>query len=93
MALTINNENGVFMIVGAINATTAQHLENHFNSLLDNNHEVTINIDKVNFIDTFGLSALRRLYQNSTENQKKAFYIVGNGCKEIYDDFRYHKAS
>lgn len=92
MALTITRENGVFMIAGAINASTSKHLENHFGSLLEKYNEVTINIDKVSHIDATGLSALRALYQSCLTNYNKAFYIIGNGCKEIYDDFRYNMA-
>ena len=56
-------------------------------------NKVTINIDKVDQIDVIGLSVLKHFYLSCLMNYNRAFYIVGNGCKEIYDEFRFEKAS
>ncbi len=49
---------------------------------------VTINIGKVNEIDLNGLSVLKQFHRQSNKNTND-FFIVGYGCKEIYDDFKY----
>ncbi|WP_299361846.1 STAS domain-containing protein [Winogradskyella sp.] len=86
MALQIKENNGVFELEGAINNATAQSFKMHVDALMLSNEQVTINIGKVNEIDVTGLSVLRELLMNS-KNTNQSFYIVGYGCKEIYDDF------
>ncbi|MEO1029833.1 MAG: STAS domain-containing protein [Bacteroidota bacterium] len=92
MALQIKENNGVFILEGAINTTTAQSLKIHMDTMLLNNEEVTIHIGKVNEIDRAGLSILRELYTNS-KRDNQAFYIIGYGCKDLYHDFRTNYAA
>ena len=87
MALQINLRNGVCMIEGSINTTTAKMFKSHVKALMDKIGNVTINIDNVKEIDVTGLSVLREFYLNH-KNSKGAFSITGNGCKEIYHDFK-----
>ena len=88
MALTILDENGVFKISGDVNSSTSKHFEDHFKEIMKKNGEITINIDKVNHIDKTGVTVLRNLYFYCLMNCNVALHITGNGCKEIYDDFR-----
>ena len=77
------------MIEGAINAVTSKNFQSYLAEKINKYNEVTINIDKVNYIDSTGLSTLRYFYLSCLMKYNKAFYIVGNGCKEIYDDFKF----
>lgn len=88
MALTIKENNGEFLLEGAINASTAKHFKNHCETLLNAFGELTINIEKIVAIDTNGLAAMRALY-NDALNYNRNFSITGTGCKEIYDEFRF----
>ena len=92
MALTIKQNNGEFLVEGSINSTTAKHFQIHCEALLNAFNELTINIEKVTSIDKNGLQALRALYDNAL-NYNRGFFIVGNGCKEIYDEFRFTVAA
>jgi len=92
MSLTIKENNGEFLVEGAINASTAKNFQNHCEALLKAFGELTINIEKITSIDVNGLTALRALYDNAL-NFNRGFFIVGNGCKEIYDEFRYTVAA
>jgi anti-anti-sigma regulatory factor len=88
MALTIREKNNVFTIEGSINANTASNFQSHLEMLLNAFGELTIDIENVSEIDTNGLAAIRALYDNAL-NYNRGFFIVGTGCKEIYDEFRY----
>ncbi len=86
MALKITELNGIFLIEGSINSTTAINFKNHFEAILDIDKRLTIDIDNVTEIDTTGMETLRELYSKAIHHNRP-FYIVGTGCKEIYDDF------
>lgn len=92
MALRIEEKNGVFFIDGIINSDTSQAFKNHMDFIMETYGNVTINIDKVNEIDLNGLSVLKQFYTHSNRNAKD-FFIVGYGCKEIYDDFKYDQSA
>ncbi|MFI8606243.1 STAS domain-containing protein [Cellulophaga baltica] len=88
MALKIlSTKNGTFAVEGEINAATASQFKSHFETNLNTLNVLTVDIDKITEVDATGMRALRSLYKKAfLEN--KSFSIVGNGCKDIYDDFR-----
>ncbi len=92
MALTIKENNGEFLVEGAINASTAKHFQNHCEMLLNALGNLTINIEKITQIDKSGLQALKAIYDRAITYNKN-FYMVGVGCKEIYDEFRLNAAA
>ncbi|ADV47457.1 hypothetical protein Celal_0100 [Cellulophaga algicola DSM 14237] len=80
-------KNGTFKVAGKINATTAPQFQSNFESNLDSLNKLTLDIDEITEVDAAGMKALRALYKKAfLEN--KSFSIIGNGCKDIYDDFR-----
>lgn len=87
MESRITQQNGIFLVEGAINANTALVFQNYLRTILNAYGELTINIENVTEIDAHGMNALRALYTNA-ERQNRPFDIIGYGCKEIYDDFR-----
>lgn len=86
MSLKITENNGVYFLRGNLNALTSNFLLKHIELLKELGHGITINIDFVNEIDAFGMLTLRNLYK-STLRRNQNFWITGNGCKEIYQDF------
>ncbi|TWO32716.1 STAS domain-containing protein [Seonamhaeicola sediminis] len=92
MALKIKENNGTFFIEGSINASTVKQFKNHVEFLLLYTKGVTLNIDEVTEIDTNGMHALRDLYTVALI-KNKSFYIIGNGCKEIFQDFESNLAA
>ncbi len=86
MALKIKENNNTFFIEGSINASTAKQFKNHMDFLILYTKGLTMNIDKVDFIDATGMKVLRDLY-NTAIISNKNFVIAGNGCKEIFQDF------
>ncbi len=91
MILKITDQNVIFMMEGPINTATSESLKTYLNSITDKYKRVTINIDKVSKIDIKGLSVLRDFYLKGLRYNRD-FSIVGYGCKEIYDDFKFDEA-
>lgn len=89
---TISESNGDYVIEGVINMMSAKRFQTICESLLNSNGTLTINIEQITEIDKAGLLAIRALYDNAL-NYNREFYMVGVGCKEIYDEFRYTVAA
>ena len=87
MTLKISKKNEIFYLNGRLNSSTLKSFVSYFEYNLSRNKNVTINIDHVIEIDKNGLEAMRNFTKVAVLKQK-VFSIVGNGCKEIYDDFR-----
>lgn len=85
MALTILRNKNTFTIEGNINTDTAGNFKAYFNIILNSFKDLTIDISKVREIDTNGVEALKIIYSNA-KSWNKPFAIVGNGCKEIYQE-------
>ncbi|EDP71254.1 hypothetical protein FBALC1_02182 [Flavobacteriales bacterium ALC-1] len=84
MSLTIKENNGVFMVDGSINGSTAEQFKMHCQSILNANGELTIHIENVTEIDTSGVNAIQALYINARK-QNRGFMVIGNISKNIYD--------
>ena len=91
MALRITEDNGIFEAAGPLNASTSESFRNHLERIAAKYKKVTINIDKVDYIDASGLSLLREFYLNGLRYNRD-FSIIGYGCKEIYEQFKFEKA-
>jgi len=87
MTLQIFEKNEIFYLNGRLNRSTLKSFISYFEYNLSRNKNVIINIDNVIEIDKSGLEAMRNFAKVAILKQK-VFSIVGNGCKEIYDDFK-----
>ncbi|MFI1743396.1 STAS domain-containing protein [Thalassobellus sediminis] len=92
MALKITQQRETFLVEGTINAMTALNFQNHLKFALKACDELVINIENVVEIDTNGMNAMRFIYNESVALDKK-IYIVGTGCKEVYDDLYYNNVA
>ena len=92
MALKIKENNGTFFVQGVICTSTVKQFKNHLDFLILYTKGLTINIDGVTLIDTSGMKAFRDLY-NTAIISNKNFAIVGNGSKEIFQDFEINIAA
>jgi ABC-type transporter Mla MlaB component len=84
MALQIFKKNETFELCGSLNTETSRSFIIHFEYLINTFKNVTINIDKVEEIDTCGVEALKTLIAISLKSNS-IFYIIGNGNNNIYD--------
>lgn len=92
MAVNIKENKDVFVLQGKINSSTIDYLISRFKYLLIVNKKLTIDIDHVTEIDETGIKSLLQTYVYAQLNNYQ-FSIVGLGCKEIYDEFRYQNVA
>lgn len=92
MALQILENNGTFYLQGDITTTTSRAFIVYFEQLLRSFKNITVNIDQVKEIDKKGVSAFKKLYINALR-ENKLFSVVGNGCKDIYDEFNHQEVA
>ena len=87
MALQILEQNGTFELQGSLTTATTRSFIIHFEHIINTVKNVTVNIDKEKTIDVSGVDALKTLIAIALRSNN-VFSVVGNGCKEIYDDYR-----
>jgi len=88
MALTITQKENTITLEGALNANTLNSFKNHFNVVLNTSKNLTLDIDKVTEIDASGMHELKKMYKTAIHNNN-IFFVVGYGCKDVYEDFKY----
>lgn len=88
MSLTILKKKSVYHLKGRVITPNVTQLVNYFTKKINKKNRVALNIEEATEIDKNGLNALQKLTTLATEKQKN-FYIVGGGCKEIYDHFQH----
>ncbi|MDO6596003.1 STAS domain-containing protein [Oceanihabitans sp. 2_MG-2023] len=88
MPLTITEENNTIILEGVLNTNTISGFKNHFNVILNTNKAVTLDMDKVTEIDASGMYTLKEMYRNAIHSNN-IFFVIGSGCKDVYEDFKY----
>lgn len=86
MALQITQQNGTFLLSGKLNSTTSRSFIIHFEYIIEQQQNVVVNIDGVSEIDHDGLEGIKTVTAIALRNHKM-FSVIGNGCKDIYQDF------
>ncbi|WP_420571113.1 hypothetical protein [Kordia sp.] len=86
MALQITQQNGTFLLSGKLNTTTTRSFIIHFEYIIEQQENVVVNIDGVTEIDYDGLEGIKTVTAIALQNHKM-FSVIGNGCKDIYQDF------
>jgi ABC-type transporter Mla MlaB component len=86
LPLQISKKNSIYHLKGQIVARNVTKLLNYFIKKIDKKKTITLNIQEAIKIDKKGLNALKELMNLATSKEKR-FFIVGDGCKEIYDHF------
>ncbi|OUR98435.1 hypothetical protein A9Q86_15025 [Flavobacteriales bacterium 33_180_T64] len=59
----------------------------HFEYLINSVKDVTVDIGELKNIDSNGVEALKTLMAIALRNNN-VFSVIGDGCKDIYDDYR-----
>ncbi len=79
MTFKITKQNSkYYTIEGKITAASANAFKTHFNLILNNLADLTIDITNVKKIDNYGLKALQAIYNNAI-SWGKPFFIINNG--------------
>jgi ABC-type transporter Mla MlaB component len=88
MALQVLENKGTFHLQGSLNSLTARSFIIHFEYIINTVKNVKINIDKIKEIDQTGVEAFKTLIAIALRNNR-LFNIVGDGSKDIYEDYSY----
>lgn len=91
MPLKISKKKSVYHLKGEINNLNVNLFLDYFENKIKSKKKIVLNIDKTKEIDKIGLKAIKEIVKKGT-NKNKEIYIVGKGCKEIYDDMFQSKA-
>ena len=86
MALQITQQNGTFILKEKLNTMTTKSFVIHFEHIIEQHQNVVVNIDEVTEIDYDGLEGVKTVKAIALQNHKM-FSVIGNGCKDIYQDF------
>lgn len=86
MALQITQQNGTFLLIGKLNTTTTRSFIIHFEYIIEQCQNVVVNIDEITEIDHDGLEGIKTLTAIALRNHT-LFSVIGNGCKDIYQDW------
>ena len=88
MALQISENKGIFYLRGSVNTETARSFIIYFEHMINTINNVKVDIDNIKRIDYRGVEAFKILISISLKNNK-SFSIVGNGSKDIYEDYSF----
>ncbi len=88
MSLKIKKVKGVYQLSGILNSDTSSCLINHINLMLSYEFEIDLNIDGLRSIDENGVAAFMTIMSFALREDKKV-HIIGNGFKDIYDEYRF----
>lgn len=87
MSLKILKKKNIYHLKGKVISANFSKLLNYFTKKINKKNKVVLNIEEAVEIDKNGVNILQRLNTLAT-NKQKNFYIVGEGCKELYDHFQ-----
>lgn len=87
MSLKILKKKHIYHLKGKVISGNLSKVLNYFIKKINKKNRVVLNIDEAVEIDKNGVNTLQKL-NNLATNKKKNFYIVGEGCKELYDHFQ-----
>ncbi|BFP40366.1 hypothetical protein FGF1_12110 [Flavobacteriaceae bacterium GF1] len=82
MALEIKENRGFFEIIGRVTSQNVNVLRAYFDSVLEQNDNIVISIEKVVEMDSSAAHLFEALYKEAPSN-KKVVSIIGRQNKEI----------
>lgn len=92
MGLEIIEKNGTFHIAGKIDLYSAPYFKSYLEENLSAHNSIKINTHGVTAIDKSGIKAIKSMYKKAFLTGK-SFFIVGYGCKDIFESFRVSKSA
>lgn len=92
MNLRITQTHNFFKLKGILDRRNLQIFQEEFNNIFENVNALTISIEEVEWMDRYGVKALTNLHDEAISRNKK-LSIIGLGCRELYDHFKYKTAA
>ena len=88
MNLKITHCNNFFKLKGILDRKNLSLFYREFNDIFDRENSLTINIEEVEWMDRYGVKAMTELHNEAISKNKK-LSIIGMGCRDLYDHFKY----
>jgi len=88
MNLKITNSNNFFKLKGILDRNSLDLFQHEFKNIFEKLSSVTISIEEVEWMDHYGVKSMTELHNEAIKKNKK-LSIIGFGCKELYDHFKY----
>lgn len=88
MNLKISSCNNYFKLKGILDRNSLELFQNEFKNIFEKVNSITISIEEVEWMDQYGVQAMSGLHDEAIVKNKK-LSIVGLGCKELYEHFKY----
>jgi len=88
MNLKITNSNTFFKIKGILDRNNLNLFYNEFENIFERLNTLTISIEEVEWMDQDGVNAIAALHNEAILKNKK-LSIIGLGCKDLYEHFKY----
>lgn len=88
MNLKITSSNNFFKLKGILDRSSLGVFQHEFENIFERVSALTISIEEVEWMDRYGVKAMTGLHNEAIMKNKK-LSIIGLGCKELYEHFKY----
>ncbi|MCF8273686.1 hypothetical protein [Yeosuana sp. AK3] len=88
MNLKITHSNNYFKLKGILDRDNLDLFQKEFKNIFDKVSNLTISIEEIEWMDKYGVKAMAGLHDEAIIKNKK-LSIIGLGCKELYEHFKY----
>jgi anti-anti-sigma regulatory factor len=88
MNLKITHSHNFFKLKGILDKQSLGVFQNEFNNIFERVNALTISIEEIEWMDRYGVKAMTGLHDEAILKNKK-LSIIGLGCKELYEHFKY----
>ena len=88
MSLKITHSQNFFKLKGILDKNNISFFKQEFNHIFDKVNKLTISIEEIEWMDRYGVKAMSDLHNEALEKNKK-LSIIGLGCRELYEHFKY----
>jgi ABC-type transporter Mla MlaB component len=88
MNLKITHNNNYFKLKGILDRDNLDLFQKEFKNIFDKVNNLTISIEEIEWMDKYGVKAMAGLHDEAI-NKNKKLSIIGLGCKELYEHFKY----
>jgi ABC-type transporter Mla MlaB component len=88
MNLKITSSSNFFKLKGILDRSSLDVFQHEFKNIFEKVSTLTISIEEVEWMDRYGVQAMTGLHNEAIMKNKK-LSIIGLGCKELYEHFKY----
>ena len=89
MNLKISHSQNFFKLKGILDKNSISFFKHEFNHIFEKVNNLTVSIEEIEWMDRYGVKAMSDLHNEALEKNKK-LSIIGLGCKELYEHFKYN---